>query len=198
MWFVWIFHNVLVTYWSCRQFLVEYALYWRNCKKSLFVQSDVCFSCRKLNSIFQNFHLRTFSFFENFAKYTFYCNYKRKIRSSNLLPLIQKKLLFIKQIGLFKQRSIIPYNPYVSKHLIVRNYWKAKKFYSSIGQILGLSNVLFLFWSKHQECYRSCSMVNPSSLKLLCRKKTIIDPSISALCCPGFLYNDNIITQNWP
>ena len=50
------------------------------------------------------------------------------------------------------------------------------------------------FCSKLQESSIRCSLVNPSSLKLLCQKNSILEPLISLLCYTGFLYGEKLAT----
>ena len=107
--------------------VVEYALYSRNCKKStlndFFVNIYVFFTCRKFNFDHRNLKKISSDAQWNFAKDSsfrifiwehfllrilqnrllttitcFLCSMnKRIINSSSLLPWIQKKLIFIKQ-----------------------------------------------------------------------------------------------------
>ena len=100
--------------------VVEYAFYSRNCKKSMlndfFDQIDVCLSCGKLNSDHRNLNKTSIDAQWNFAKDSsfrilrplqnrrlttitcFLCLMNKNIiNSSSLLPWIQKKHIFIKQ-----------------------------------------------------------------------------------------------------
>ena len=127
--FVWNFHNAWVTIEVVVNWVVEYALYLRNCKKStlndFIVQIDVCFSCRKFKFDCRNSRKRSSDVQWNFDK------------DSSLRIIIWKHfLLRILQNRNLTVITIAPYNPYVCKHLIVKNYCKIQKFDCSTGQIL--------------------------------------------------------------
>ena len=129
--FVWNFHNAWVTIEVVVNWVVEYALYLRNCKKSklndFIVQIDVCFSWRKFKFDRRNSRKRSSDVQWNFDKDS---SLRIIIWKHFLLRILQNRPRHLTVI------SIENYNPYVCKHLIVKNYCKIQKFDSSTGQIL--------------------------------------------------------------